>query len=639
MEDKKRKDVDLDEVEELDEDLDFDEIEDLDEEESTTKKHEDEDDFDEIDEDDDFDDEATDLDDEDFDDIEDEIDEDDDYEEEDTKKSNKVEKEASLKETKKSKDDDKDDLLEDEGESFGAKIVIAIVIIAIIIILLLKACGGKKEQFKITFDTNGGTAVESLMVDKDGTFKRPKDPTKEGYTFAGWYYNDELYDFNTKVTGNMKLEARWNADGKVTGVTLNETAVSLKPGATMTLIATVTPDTAEDKSLTWSSSDESIVTVDENGNIKAIKEGKATITVTTKDGNHKATVIVTVTKDDIAVTGVSFDKKTLNLATGSSTTLKATISPSDATNKGLIWSSSDSSIATVDQNGKVTGKKEGTVTITVTTKDGNYKATITVVVKDEPVKSVKITGDTSMVVKGTQTLKAVITPNNATNKAVTWSSSDSSIATVDQNGKVTAKKTGTVTITVTTKDGNHKATINITVREQKVTKITISGNKTMEAGKTQTLKATVTPNNATNKGITWSSSDSSIATVDQNGRVTAKKAGTVTITATAKDGSGVKGTYTITVTEKKVEYAITLRAEKDALGTRTAYLIEATADKAPLDYASVTIVYSGSGLKVDAVVRGKRLQTFEDYSPLNGRTATIKLKDGKDVTAKITVIN
>ena len=636
MEDKRKKDVDLDEVEELDEDLDFDEIEELDEEETTTKKHADEEDFDEID-DDEFEDDE--FDDEDLDDVEDEID--DDYEEEETKKTNKSEKESSLKETKKSKDDNKDELLEDEGESFGAKIVIAIVIIAIIIILLLKACGGKKEQFKVTFDTNGGTAVESLMVDKDGTFKRPKDPTKEGYIFAGWYYNDELYDFNTKVTGNMKLEARWDVadDGKVTGVTLNETAISLKPGATATLIATVTPETAEDKSLTWSSSDESIVTVDENGNIKAIKEGKATITVTTKDGGYKATVIVTVTKDDIAVTGVSFDNKTLNLATGSSTTLKATVSPSDATNKGLTWSSSDSSIATVDQNGKVTGKKEGTVTITVTTKDGNYKATITVVVKNEPVKSVKITGNTSMIVKGTQTLKAVITPNNATNKAVTWSSSDESIATVDQNGKVTAKKTGTVTITVTTKDGNHKATINITVKEQKVTKITISGNNKMEVGKTQTLKATVTPNNATNKGITWSSSDESIATVDQNGKVTAKKAGKVTITATAKDGSGVKGTYTITVTEKQVVYAITLRAEKDGLGTRTAYLIEAKADNAPLDYASVKIVYSGSGLNVDSVVRGNRIQTFDDYTPLNGRTATIKLKDGKEVTAKITVIN
>ena len=636
MEDKKRKDVDLDEVEDLEEDIDFDEIDEIDDDEEiedTKRRKDDEDDFDddEVDEVDDTEESLEEDDDEDFDeDFEDEDEEDlDDEDDDESEKSDKEKAVSKDSKEKKSKDSDRDELLEDEGESFGAKIVIAIVIIAIIIILLLKACGGKKEQYKVTFDTKGGTAVESLMVDKDGTFTEPKAPTKEGYTFAGWYYNDELYDFDTKVTGNIKLEARWNKadDTSVTGVTLNETALSLKPGSTATLVATVSPESAKDKSLTWSSSDESIVTVDENGKVKAIKEGKATITVTTKDGNHKATVTITVSKEDIKVTGVSFSNTTLNLATGSSMTLKPTISPSDATNKGLTWKSSDSSIVSVSDKGVITGRKEGKATITVTTKDGGYTATITVTVKDEPVTGVKIQGNSSMVINGKQTLKAVISPSNATNKGVTWESSDPSIATVDSKGNVVAKEKGTVTITVTTKDGNHKATLNINVKEQLVTKITISGSKKVNVGKTITLKATVSPSNATNKGVTWSSSDESIATVDANGKVTGKKAGKVTIKATAKDGSKVSKTYTIEVVEEKVTYTITLKEVPDPLGSITQYTYVVKANgKTTEDY----LYFNIGGLNVwpdSGTVAAKYAGSKE---------ATIYL-EGKQVKATVTI--
>ena len=636
MEDKKRKDVDLDEVEDLEEDIDFEEIDEIDDDEEIEDKKRHEDDEDDFDDEEDFDDDEVDEvdetedsleedDDEDFDDDDDEEEDDDD----ETEKSDKEKAISKDSKDKKSKDSDRDELLEDEGESFGAKIVIAIVIIAIIIILLLKACGGKKEQYKVTFDTKGGTAVESLMVDKDGTFTEPKAPTKEGYTFAGWYYNDELYDFDTKVTGNIKLEARWNKadDTSVTGVTLNETALSLKPGSTATLVATVSPESAKDKSLTWSSSDESIVTVDENGKIKAIKEGKATITVTTKDGNHKATVTITVSKEDIKVTGVSFGNNALNLATGSSMTLKPTISPSDATNKGLTWKSSDSSVVSVNDKGVITGKKEGKATITVTTKDGGYTATITVTVKDEPVTGVKIQGNSSMVINGKQTLKAVITPSNASNKGVTWESSDKSIATVDSKGNVVAKAKGTVTITVTTKDGNHKATLNINVKEQLVTKITISGDKKVNVGKTITLKASVSPSNATNKGVTWSSSDESIATVDANGKVTGKKAGKVTIKATAKDGSKVSKTYTIEVVEEKVTYTITLKEVPDPLGSITQYTYVVRANgKTTEDY----LYFNIGGLNVwpdSGTVAAKYAGSKE---------ATIYL-EGKQVKATVTI--
>lgn len=161
-------------------------------------------------------------------------------------------------------------------------------------------------------------------------------------------------------------------------------------------------------------------------------------------------------------------------------------------------------------------------------------------------------------VKGkTLQLTATITPENATNRAVNWASSNTKIATVDSAGKVTAKAAGTVTITCTAQaDSGKKATCKVTVTEPKppvkptvkVTKVTLNKKTaTLSPKETLTLKATVTPTNATNKGVTWKSSDTKIATVSSTGKVTAKAAGTVTITCTAKDGSGKKATCKITV--------------------------------------------------------------------------------------------
>lgn len=171
--------------------------------------------------------------------------------------------------------------------------------------------------------------------------------------------------------------------------------------------------------------------------------------------------------------------------------------------------------------------------------------------------TVKVTGITlnrtsASLVKGkTLQLTATVAPENAMNQAVTWASSNTKIATVDSTGKVTAKAAGTVTITCTAKDGSgKKATCKVTVTNPvvKVTKVTLNKTRAVLSPKeTLTLKATVTPTNATNKGVTWKSSNTKIATVSSTGKVTAKVAGTVTITCTAKDGSGKKATCKITV--------------------------------------------------------------------------------------------
>ena len=167
-------------------------------------------------------------------------------------------------------------------------------------------------------------------------------------------------------------------------------------------------------------------------------------------------------------------------------------------------------------------------------------------------------------------LKATVTPTNATTKAVTWKSSNTKIATVSSTGKVTAKATGTVTITCTAKDGSgKKATCKITVIKPtvKATKITINKTKaTLVKGEKISLKATVTPTNATNKAVTWKSSNTKIATVSSTGKVTAKATGTVTITCTAKDGSGKKATCKITVRNYTKTESYVARIYTKALG-------------------------------------------------------------------------
>ena len=176
-------------------------------------------------------------------------------------------------------------------------------------------------------------------------------------------------------------------DVAVTGVSLNKTTTSIQVGASEKLTATVQPSNATNKAVNWSSNPTSVATVDNSGNVTAVAEGTATITVTTQDGNKTATCNVTVTpasSDPVAVTGVSLNKTSTTLTVGGSETLTATVQPSNATNKAVNWSSNTTSVATVDNNGKVTAVGEGTATITVTTQDGNKTATCSVTVNAAP---------------------------------------------------------------------------------------------------------------------------------------------------------------------------------------------------------------------------------------------------------------
>jgi uncharacterized protein YjdB len=218
----------------------------------------------------------------------------------------------------------------------------------------------------------------------------------------------------------------------------------------------------------------------------------------------------------------------------------------------LSWSSSDASVAVVDSNGKVTAVGVGTATITATTKDAVLNASTNITVSPKTVTGITLSQTTlSLTAGGSSTLTATVAPSDATNKTVSWTSSNTGVATVS-NGKITAKKVGTATITCTANDGSGKtATCKVTVKAVKVTKITLSKKKvTLKKGKTIKLKVKkLIPANVTNKNVTWKSSNKKVATVDKNGKVKAVGKGTAIITCTAKDGSKVKSTCTVKVTK------------------------------------------------------------------------------------------
>ena len=227
----------------------------------------------------------------------------------------------------------------------------------------------------ITWSLDSGSTLPNGLKLENGTISGT--PTAaDTYTFTVTATNDSGSD-SKEYTLNIK-----SATVPVTGVTLNQAELSLYTGESKTLTATVQPDSATNKNVTWESSNKSVATVDATGEVTAIGAGTATITVTTVDGNKTATCTVTVTAAPVPVSGVSLNKDSTSLTVGDTETLTATITPDNATNKNVTWSSDTPSVASVN-NGVVTAVAPGTATITVTTADGGFTATCAVTVRPD----------------------------------------------------------------------------------------------------------------------------------------------------------------------------------------------------------------------------------------------------------------
>lgn len=337
----------------------------------------------------------------------------------------------------------------------------------------------------------------------------------------------------TATVGNVKAEKEVKVVVPIESVSLSGDDSILK-GESKRLTATINPeDTTDDKTITWSSDNEDVLFVDQNGQMRGIKEGTA---------NVKAVVAGKETTKQITVNEIHIDSITIDgeqefeMVKNQTKNLSAKINPDNTTDddKNITWTSNKEDVAKVDNNGKVTALKEGEATITA--KVGTHETSVKVNVKEIHINSVVINELDDEFTRGDEfKFSASYTPENTTdeNKTVEWSSSNTDVGTIDQEGNFVTLKEGTTTITA--KIGNIKAEREVTVIENHVDdfKLLQEEGEVLNIGNTQKLVTVVNPENCTDAyTIKYSSSDEAIATVDENGNVTALKDGKVVITAT-----------------------------------------------------------------------------------------------------------
>ncbi len=325
-----------------------------------------------------------------------------------------------------------------------------------------------------------------------------------------------------------------------TAVEVTPESSILKVGESKLLMAKILPTNATDTEVVWSSSDDAIAKV-ENGKVTAVKAGNAIIYAKVKDrSNVVGKADITVIQDAKSIRLNVTEKA---LVKGETFTLEVTLVPDDVTDKSITWTSDKTEVATVE-NGVVTAIGAGTAIITAKTTNGlEAKATITVNI---PATGITLNAsEKELIIGETFTLVANIIPADATDKSVTWISSNSGVASV-ANGVVTALKEGTTIVTAKTANGK-EAKVTITVKKPIIPSKSITLNiteKELKVGETFTLVATILPAETTDKTITWSTSNATIATVE-NGVVKALSAGTTTIVAKTAYGQEAKATIVV----------------------------------------------------------------------------------------------
>lgn len=416
-----------------------------------------------------------------------------------------------------------------------------------------------KGATSLTFDNTSVT----MYAGETATIKATVAPSRYSSMALTWQSsntNVATVDGNGVITavrlGSTKVTAT-TTDGSAltascdvtvagaTSVTLSKTSLSIYRGDNATLKATILPGRAASMPVAWSSSNKNIATVDEIGVVTGVGVGVANITATTTDDSDlSASCQVTVK----GIENVSFDKTSLELYYGESATINATISPARYSSLPLSWKSSNTQVVTVDAGGIVKAVGLGEAKVTATTTDGTGIVTTC---------DVTVHGASSLTLDKTSitlyygeanVINATVTPDRSALIPLRWRSSNVNVATVNPNGMVTAVAMGSATITATTTDGsNLTASCNVTVSGTESLTLDKS-SLVMFTGETARLTAIVLPSRATGKALSWTSSSTSVATVDATGNVTSKGVGTVTITVATTDGTGLKAQCAVTVT-------------------------------------------------------------------------------------------
>lgn len=319
----------------------------------------------------------------------------------------------------------------------------------------------------------------------------------------------------------------------VTSIVLSQTNVTISLAeSSFMLKATVLPTTATNQKLSYTSTNSSIVRVDDTGKVTLVSAGTAAIVVSSVDTPSISTICNVVVTTP--VTGVEIDANALSMVVGESKRLTYTIIPTTASNKEVTWSTSDPRVCSISSTGTITAVNVGTATVTVTTKDGKYTKTCIITVSQYATALKLNIEDLTLNVGETFQMVVTATPASSTDK-YTWETSNASVVTVSTTGRVSGKSEGTAIIIVKSNRGI-TAFCRIKVKQQ-ATGIELNyAKKTVAVSDTFTLKATVLPKNATNQNVTYVSSDKSIATVTKKGKVKGIKGGTAIITVTSEEG-------------------------------------------------------------------------------------------------------
>ena len=336
-------------------------------------------------------------------------------------------------------------------------------------------------------------------------------------------------------------------------IAINRQSLALEVGDSFQLEADVLLASIANPVVSWRSDDTSVAAVNDDGYVTALGEGETNIVAIYRQNGipYTTSCSIVVTSTKVEIESIDIVQEDISLRKGGSVLLQVAVTPEDATVDSLTFTSDDTSIATVSNEGRINAINTGTTTITVKTSDNQFSDSVSVTVTESgttvvsPV-SLQLIGLENGVSVGTSSRVAyIISPSNATT-SLTWSSSDPSIATVNSEGVVTGVKAGTCTIMASTSN-NISSSLQITVssNEVAVSRITINGDTSMQTGWTKLLQYTISPSNATNKNVTFTSSNSSVVFVDSNGIIAALGSGTAVVTITTEDG---KKTAAVNVT-------------------------------------------------------------------------------------------
>ena len=425
---------------------------------------------------------------------------------------------------------------------------LVVLCLTLVMALFLASC---KEKIELSFENEtmtmivGDTKTLVPVANKEGlTYEWTSDKTAVVTVDAGLV--TAVSAGTAKVTVKVKdkdVSATITITVNPVVVSFTEKTMTIAIDQSVTLTPTVVP--AQTMTYTWTTSDASVATVT-NGVVKGIKVGTATVTASGKGGSASITInVVLPNPTQVTITGASASAKV-----GATMQLGATILPAKAS-QAVTWKSSDTKLATVSASGLVTFVGVGKVTITATSVAlDSQKASVTIDVGAPDPTKVAITGANSFAKVGeTMDLKATVLPSKASQE-VTWSVSDEALATVSKTGLVTFLGIGKVSITATSVAlASQKATVSVNIIEPDPVSITVSGadGKTeLQLAKTLQMTAVVKPDLA-DQSVTWSTSDMSIAFIDETGLLTAVKVGTVDVIATSQALGSLSGTITINV--------------------------------------------------------------------------------------------